>query len=512
MADEEVATAEETKKEELTEEEQQMAKLKEAIDVQVEDIGTLRKKLTITVPKATVGDRRSEQFGEIKRDSVVPGFRKGHAPLKLVEKRFGQDVNLQLSSQLLSSSYLAATEKEDLKIIGDPLIWARDKKADESEPLKLVSIQEAFDMISLPADGDFSYSCEVETRPEFELPELEGIKIEQPTVDIGKKQVDEYIDRVRGMRGRFEPVPDDKIKEDDIVVCKFKASVDGKVLLEEENCQLAARPQRYAGILMEDLGTVLSGCKVGDKKELEGQFPDDYVDESVRGKTGQVELEILDIKRLVLPDLDAEFLEALGFETKKELEENVKEILESQKHEEVRHLRKDQVCTYLLENCKLELPERMSQQQTSRIVARRMLEMARRGVPESELEKHADAIRTGAESDSAKDLNLHFIFEKIADEWDIDVSEDEINGQIAMIARRQNRRFDRVRDDLMRNNSLQPLYVHVRDEKIVDRILEKAEIVESSSEKDKPKTKKKTTKKAATKKTGTKKTATKKKS
>ena len=138
--------------------------------------------------------------------------------------------------------------------------------------------------------------------------------------------------------------------------------------------------------------------------------------------------------------------------------------------------------------------------------------MARRGIPESELEKHADAIRTGAESDSAKDLNLHFIFERIADEWDIDVSEDEINGQIAAIARRQNRRFDRVRDDLMRNNSLQPLYVHVRDEKIVDRILEKATIVEASFEKDKPKAKKKTTKKTTTKKTTTKKATTKKKS
>ncbi len=81
-----------------------------------------------------------------------------------------------------------------------------------------------------------------------------------------------------------------------------------------------------------------------------------------------------------------------------------------------------------------------------------------------------------------------------------------------MIAQRQNRRFDRVRDDLMRNNSLQPLYVHVRDEKIVDRILEKATIVESSTEKDKPKAKKKTTKKATTKKTAAKKSTTKKKS
>ena len=188
MPDEEVATAPEDQEQELTDEEQAMAKLKEAIDVQVDDAGTLRKKLTITLPAGTVTERRSEQFGELKRDSVVPGFRKGHAPLKLVEKRFGQDVNSQLSSQLLSSSYLAAVEKEDLKTIGDPMIWAEDAKSDAGAPPKLVSIEQAFELIELPSEGDFTYSCEIELQPEFDLPELKGIKIEEPNDSIGKKE------------------------------------------------------------------------------------------------------------------------------------------------------------------------------------------------------------------------------------------------------------------------------------------------------------------------------------
>ncbi len=478
MPDDEVATAEE-EEQELTEEEQELAKLKKAIEVKVEDIGTLRKKLTITVPKATIGERRNDQFGEIKRDSVVPGFRKGHAPLRLVEKRFGHDVNAQLSSQLLSSSFMAAVEKEDLKTIGDPLIWAKDKNAAESEPHKLVSVEQAFDLVTLPAESDFTYSCEVEVRPEFELPELESIKIEQPKVRIGKKQINEYIDRLRAMRGQYEPVPNDKIKEDDLVVCNIKISADDKVLHEEENCQLAARPQRYAGIVMEDLGKVLTGCNIGREKELEGRITDDYEDESVRGKTAKVQLKILDIKRLVLPELDQAFLENLGCKSKKELEDQVRDILQSQKGEEIRQLRREQVYRYLLDQCKLDLPGRLSQHQADRIATRRMLEMARRGVPESEISKHADAIKTGAASDAAKDLNLHFIFEKIAEQWDVGVSEDEVNAQIAAIAQRQRRRFDRVRDDLIRNKSLSSLYVHVRDEKIVDRILEKASIVET---------------------------------
>lgn len=504
MVDEE--TAVEEPKQDMTDEEQEMAKLKEAISVAVEDIGTLRRKLTITVPKGTVDEKRGEQFGELKRDSIVPGFRKGHAPMPLIEKRFGSEVNGQLSSQLLSRSYLAAVEKEDLKTIGDPLVWAKDMQSDDPDAQKLMSVEQAFDAITLPTDGDFVYSCEIEVRPEFKLPSLEGIEIRQPKIEIGKAQINEQIDRLRAMRGHYAPVPDDKIQEDDLVVCDLKVAVGDKVLFEEKNAQLAARPQRYGGIAFEELGEALKGAKVGESKKTSGQVPDDYEDESVRGKQADVELTVADIKRLVLPEVNAEFLSDLGFDSKKELEDWITSNLEARMDEDIRRSKREQVYQYLHDNAKFDLPEGISRRQTDRIAARRMLELAQRGVPEAEVMKQADAIKVGAQKDAVKDLKLHFILESIAEEWEVDVSEDEINGQIAAIAQRQNRRFDRVRDELMRNHSMSSLYTHVRDEKIVDRIIDQANIVEAQESQ-----KKETEKKSATSSTPKKKKTTSKK-
>ncbi len=500
MTEEPLTTEEHVDTESMSDEEELMAKLKEDITVEVEDLGTLRRKLTITVPADTVSGKRSDQFGELKRDSVVPGFRKGRAPMTLIEKRFGSDVNEQLSSQLMSSSYMAAVEKEDLKVIGDPLVWAAEKAG---EPEKLVSVEQAFDMVDLPSEGDFTYSCEVELRPEFELPELEGIKLIKPAITTSDDDVQSAIDRMRAMRGQYEPATG-KIAEDDMIVCKIKATVGDKVVLEEDNCQLAARPMRYAGILMDELGKSLIGAKNGDTVKLTGELPDDFEDDSVRGQSANVELELLEHKSLVLPELDAAFLETLGIESEDELRELVRNDLEATQHEQVRRNQREQVNDYLIEKADFELPADLSRRQGERVVARRLVELANMGMPEAEISKKVDAIRTGAVEDASRDLKMYFVFEKIAEEWDIETTEDEINGAIASIARRQNRRFDRVRDEMMRTGNMNSLYLHVRDEKIIDRLIEKAEIVEGEAAggatKKKTATRKKATKKKASKK------------
>ena len=119
MTDEELAVEQEAdaevEQEELSEDQKLMAELKEAVSVKKEDLGGLRLKLTVTVPRDMIEGRMSKEFAELKREAAIPGFRKGHAPLKLVEKRFATDVGQQLKSQLLGSGYLAAVEKEEIK-------------------------------------------------------------------------------------------------------------------------------------------------------------------------------------------------------------------------------------------------------------------------------------------------------------------------------------------------------------------------------------------------------------
>jgi trigger factor len=109
---------------------------------------------------------------------------------------------------------------------------------------------------------------------------------------------------------------------------------------------------------------------------------------------------------------------------------------------------------------------------------RRVLDLRRQGVPDAEINKHIDELRTSAKDEAARQLKVDFIMESVAEQRDVHVSEEEVNAQIAQIAARYNRRFDRVRDDLSKGEGLSSLYLHIRDEKIIDALIADAEITE----------------------------------
>jgi trigger factor len=172
----------------------------------------------------------------------------------------------------------------------------------------------------------------------------------------------------------------------------------------------------------------------------------------------------------------------LGFENIEELRSWVRADLESRIGEAVRRGMAGQVYQYLLDSTQFELPGRMSERQTQRVMLRRMLELSREGTPPAEVEKHLDELKAGAQEATARELKLFFIMNRLAELIEVEVSESEMNAQIAAIAQRQNRRFDRVRDQLAKEGSLADLYLQIRDEKIVDQLIAKAQITEATPE------------------------------
>jgi len=515
MTDEDVSveeqeTLETEDQEELSEEEAAQAKLKEAVGVETEDIGTLRKKLTVTVPHELVGERLQEQFAELKRDAQVDGFRKGRAPLRLIEKRFGRDVGDQITGPLIGNAFLAALEKAELKdkTIGDPRIWVqipeqRPGESGRQETVltdKLLEIDQAIEHMHLPSDGPLTFSCEVELRPEFELPSLEKIPLERPAVEITDEIVDAEVDRLRAMRGQYVPVEGGGVEADDMVVADYTCTVGDRVVAEEANHTLAARDQRLAGIQVEGLGESLVGKSVDDRVEIEASGPEDHDDGELRGKQAKFEFVIHDVKRLKLPELDAAFVAAFGADTADELRDMIRQDLDVNRRQMIQQRMRTGVREYLLTNTKLDIPADLSQRQTDRAIARRMIEMYRLGFPQQEIEKRIDGLRAKAAEEAVGDLKFFFIMEQIAEELEVSVSEEEINSAIAGIAQRRSRRFDRVRDELAREGGVENLYVQIRDEKIMDRLIEGAEVTEVQAEGPKKTKKKKSTSKKKAKK------------
>jgi trigger factor len=445
-----------------TSEEQEQSdaeKLKEVIDVQTESVGLLRTKITVTVPRDTVDERLHAQFDELRREAQVPGFRPGHAPMSLVEKRFGGEVKGELKDQLVAQAYMAAVEKQDLKVLGDPDM--------------------DLEKIELPESGDLSFSCEVELQPEFDLPKLEGIEIKRPKIEISDQDVTGQIDRMRAMRGNFEPVEGGEVEQDDLVVADLQIYVDSESVHREENAQVYARPSVIDGVPVESLGDVLEGSKAGDACTAEVELPDTYRLEEHRGKKARIELAVQEIKRLVLPELDQKMLADFGAESEEDLRTWIQANLEARLDQQVRSAMRDQLYRYLLDNTSFDVPPDLSQRQTERVVNRRMLELLNQGVPETEVNKQLDQLRTTAGEQAAQDLKLFFVFQKIAEHLEVDVSEEEINSRIAQIAQSYNRRFDRVRDDLMRRGGMSEIYVTLREQKCVDRLLEQANVVDA---------------------------------
>ncbi len=455
--------------------------LKGVIKVKTADAGVLRKTLTISVPRESLQTEFDKEYKELITDSVIPGFRKGRAPRRLIEKRFARDVSSQVQTRVVSNAYLAAVEKEDLKVLGDPLLWANIKKKDEKDGKEqLLEMHHALPFIAIPDNGDFEFRCEVELKPQFELPSLEGIPVEKPKLSISDADVQAQIDRIRARRGNWAPTADGAtVEPDDLLICDMKMTVDGQEVKKADNARYAARAQMIEGAVISDFGEKLAGAKVGETRTVEGELPDDYGSADYRGKKATFELTVQEIKRLQLPPLDASFLESMGFDSEDEFKTYVKSQMESQLDEELKRGMREQVRQYLLDNIKIDLPEGLSSRQTERTAARRAVELQRQGVPLAEIEKHADELRTSAQEEAARELRLFFILEEIAEKLEVEVSEEEINGQIASIARSYNRRFDRVRDELARNNGITMLYLEIRDDKCIDKLIESAKVTET---------------------------------
>ncbi len=497
----------EAKQEELSEEEQARAKLKEAITVKKEEIGPLRVKLTVTVPRDTLDERRGEQFAELKRDALIPGFRKGHAPLELVERRFGTDVGEQLITQLIGNGYLAATEKEELKPLGDPLFWVtvKEERTDEHhrtkqiETEKLLSLDKALDHFELPKDGSLTFCCELELKPDFDLPELEKIPVERPAVTIEDDDVDAELKRLCMSRATFQPVEDGTIEADDMLYADLKMSVDGEVVAAEENFDLAARDLRIEGVPLAGFGEAVVGKKSGEQVTFEAVVPDDHENIDIRGKTALFEFTVHEIKRLEIPAVDEEFLSSMGFGSEDELRGIIRSEMESRLGSTIQRGLRDQIAMYLVDKTELEIPKGLSQRQTDRSIQRRMIEMYQANVPQAQIDKVVDEMRAGVHDRAVRDLKLFFILEKIAEERSIDVGEEHINGAIAEIARQSNKRFDRVRDQLSKSDGLMTLYLHLRDQQVLEALLKDAVITETEGPKKPKARKKRVTKKKSTK-------------
>ncbi len=432
--------------------------------ITVEDAGTATKKVTVEIPEAKIQSAIAEQFKELKTQAALPGFRPGRVPQKLIEKKFAKDVRDQVTSTLLRESYQQAVEKNNLQVIGEPDF------EDEAN-------------LKLPEHGDLKYSFNVEVQPEFTVPDLGSLTIKKPKVQINEEHVQQALANLREQQGTLLPVEDRGIKEGDVASADIHVKVGEEVIQHQHDHQFRVRAGTVAGLKIDDLAARLEGAKVDETRTITLTAPEDHSNEKLKGKEVAIEFKIKDVREMELAEINDEFLQQLGFDKQEQLLAALREEMEIRVKNDVQNAMRDQVAKALLEATPIELPAKLSKRQEGRIVQRRAVDLLQRGIPEDQIRGNIELLQQGASDEAVRELKLNFILSKIAQDQNIEVTESELNGNIAAIASQRGIRPEKLKQQMTSEGSLQTLYVRLVELKAIDRILEHAKIEEVEPEK-----------------------------
>ncbi len=469
--------AEETQDVELDQESQQEDNLPKNI-VEMEDVGKLKKKVAVTVLRGRIDAKLDEMFGELRSTAQVPGFRIGRVPRRLIEKRFGKEVGQDVRNALVGESIGSAIEEAELKTLGEPSI--------------------DLDKIELPDSGDMTFSFEVEIEPQFDLPEIGGIEVKRESLEVNDERTEEYIQTLREAQARYEKT-DAAAQEGDAILTGAKITGEG-VTWENPRVQLRVAASVIEGLPLVDLGPELTGKKTGDTVTLKTTAAQAHPNEEWRGKELTIELTIHEVSRRILPEFNDEFASARGFDSLGEFRTFVADRLKTRVQQEVRNSMRNQICQYLLDKTDFELPEGLAVRQTQRALQRQYIELLQAGVTREKIDENLARLQAVAEQSTQRNLKLSFILGKIADQQGVEVSDGEINTRVAQIAAANNRRPERVRQELAADGTIEQVGVAIREEKTLDKLLKEAKIVDVPVEdKVKEEEKDKTGKKAKAK-------------
>ena len=206
--------------------------------VEIEEIGPCKKLLKIEISKEKIEDEWQNQLSKLRGLASIPGFRKGKAPIKLVEKKFNDRLMGEVEQMVVSGAYQEAIENNKLSPVGEPEI----------------------SNINLELGKPLNFEVTMEVLPTFELGEYKGIRLKKMPVSVTEKDINEALNGLCKMKTQLKDIKKGKVKDGDYIICDCKVTVDGKEVKEDKDLEIMTSGSTVADINVPDLKTKLSGA------------------------------------------------------------------------------------------------------------------------------------------------------------------------------------------------------------------------------------------------------------
>ena len=419
-------------------------------------------------------------FIKNKNRVSVPGFRKGKAPRRIVEKMYGQDVFLNDSLEILYPDIIKPiTEDSSYKIVDQPRITDIDFNEDK---------------------GGINVTLSFSVYPEVTIGQYKGLSVPKGSYEVADSEIDKEIDLIRERNARIESVQR-PAADGDTTIIDFEGFVDGVPFDggKAENYQLVLGSGQFIPGFEEQV----CGMDIGEERDVNLVFPDEYV-EHLAGKSVVFKVKLHEVKEKQLPDVDDEFVKDVSeFDTVDEYKADTKERLEKARKAEVDGAFESALMEQLIENLDVQVPDAMVEDHMDlamRNLARQLSSYNMEPASYFQMmgmtpEEYRENSRAGCE----KQVKVTIALEKIAELEAIELSDEDIEKELTKVSEELNKDIDELKEIFNRESFAQDLKLRAAAELVVDSAVATAP-EESETDSDSEPSKKTPPKKGSTKK------------
>lgn len=435
------------------------------MNVKVEEINSIRKKLSFEVAAERVDQEVDNAFRKIAKTAKIKGFRQGKIPQAVLEKYYADQMAQDVLGKLINESYFKALDEHAIPAVGEPKI---------------------VDSSSVTKGQPFTYAAEVEVKPVVTAKDYTGIALQKEKYVDDPKLVEGRLQELLTSRAQLEVSKRKKAREGDTVTIDFVGSIDGVPFEggQGEDFQL----ELGSGSFIPGFEDQVAGMQRDQEKDVEVSFPENYGQKDLAGKPAVFKVKLKEIKEKVSPQLDDEFAKEFGLESLDELKKQLGESHRTQETGRIENDLRERLVSVLVERNPIEVPDAMVAEQLKYMYENIVNRMQSQGLKPEMLgitpENFLEHYRGTAESQVKGSLLL----EAIGDQEKIEVAEDEIDSKLEEIATMANAPLDAVKKYYARAEARDGLLAQIREEKVIRFLLDKAKVKEVAADKLKEKT------------------------
>lgn len=431
------------------------------MNVSVTDAGTCRKKMSIEVPAEALQEERAELLKIYTKTANIPGFRKGKAPKHLVEKKYAKDISRDIEERILPRFYHQALQESELKV---------------------VNVLDVSEINVNVTDQPLNFEVTIDIEPEFSLPKYEGISLKEDLEEVTDSHVQEQLDALLNQYASYEDAEDRIVETGDMAQIKYEATTDGKPLTEvAPDAKGIGSGKEYwisadEHAFLPGMGEAIIGLKIGDSKEVEVNFPEDFMVKALAGIKAIYQVEITGVRVRVMPTLNEEFLKQLQVESEDQLRNLMREQLEQQAKHKALGSKHEQIVKFLLNKTKMDVPESQVQQRTRNMFYEIAQQRMMAGMTQEQIAEQQEDLMKEAEARALENVKLRYIGLAIANEQKFEAVDREVNEEIANMAIRQRKDAATLKKEMQDEGTLSSVADQIRFNKALDYMIEKAKI------------------------------------